>query len=643
MLLATLYLLLFAILIWKIVCLLPLRISKSETLASSTILTVLFSGWLSFISWSIFGRIGRSIASMVVLIAALLTFMIFKPKKRIRFLKEPLPQNLIYRWIMVAIWAGLLLLFAWLSYNHFLRITVDGWSSAGYTWGDLPLHSSLISYFAEQPRISLNWPIYIGAKMFYPFITDLASAQLLAFGASWQFALGLPTFFLLSAAARLLFGFAFRLSKTIRASMLSLALILFSGSAGGVYYLLQDWIFYGADLLELDYTNLSESTQLNFANLVTSHLLPQRTYLLGFGCSMLILIIAYQIFHETKNTSKNSNWLVIASGFLIGLLPFAHAHSFLVIFGFMLIIGLVHAIRTRQIFNHWLKICATALIVAIPQLIWQFLTTPSGISKFHFGWMTPVGGNFIWFWILNLGVMFGLFVFVGILLILRSLKFKLKITSLTNGVGAFSTLLFIYGAFLFVLGNIYQFLPWIWDNIKFFTYAYIFMCIPVATVVSTWTKKTWQYGLVIFAVFVITAPGALAIYRDIKLDWVLFDNNSLGVADYIKTSTPSDAVILTSLAHNHPVTALAGRQVIMGNPGWLGTYGYDTSATQADLTLMSSGSDAAFTKMQEYNIDYIVINSQEFSGGGFNEVEIAKRAYLIKRLGEYSIYSVKSD
>ncbi len=142
------------------------------------------------------------------------------------------------------------------------------------------------------------------------------------------------------------------------------------------------------------------------------------------------------------------------------------------------------------------------------------------------------------------------------------------------------------------------------------------------------------------AVLIIITPGGLAVYRDTKLQWRLFDKNDLAVAEYIKNNTTTNAVILTSPLHNHPVTALSGRQVVMGHPGWLWTYGYDTSATQADLTVMASGSDEGFAKMREYNIDYIVISSQDSDDYSFNKAEITKRASLINQVGTYSIYKL---
>ncbi len=192
MLLAVLYTLLFGYLIWRLAKLLPLELTKIEVISSVSILTVLLSGWLSFISWSAFGRVGGGIASIFLLVFAIGLIALLRPKTKLTVLSEPLPQSKVLRWIYLAGWFWLLILFGWLTYTHYLMNGTGGWYSSGYTWGDLPLHTTLVSYFAEQPRLSLNWPLYYGAKMFYPFITDLASAQLLSFGASWQFALGMP-------------------------------------------------------------------------------------------------------------------------------------------------------------------------------------------------------------------------------------------------------------------------------------------------------------------------------------------------------------------------------------------------------------------------------------------------------------------
>ena len=111
------------------------------------------------------------------------------------------------------------------------------------------------------------------------------------------------------------------------------------------------------------------------------------------------------------------------------------------------------------------------------------------------------------------------------------------------------------------------------------------------------------------------------------------------MAEKVKSLTKSPAIVLTASNHNHWLPALTGRQIIMGYPGWLWTYGIDYLPRQADVAKMYQGGGEL---LKQYRVDYVVIGPDEKTQGlEINETYFAANFPLIFDESGYKLFQVK--
>ena len=216
-----------------------------------------------------------------------------------------------------------------LFWTHSLVQDPTGVYTAGSTWADFGLHSVIISHLAVFDRMPLDLPVASGARLTYPYLIDLLSALYLRDGWSLHLSLFLPGVLLALAGCQLLLALSLRLFGHVGAAVTGLVLFLLTGSAAGFGRAYADWRDSGRTLpdflshLPLDYTVL-DAENGNVTNFVTDALLPQRGFLFGLGVGLTVLIL----LHTTRNTGDRRYLFV--GGALIGLLPMAHPHTFIV-------------------------------------------------------------------------------------------------------------------------------------------------------------------------------------------------------------------------------------------------------------------------------------------------------------------------
>ena len=93
---------------------------------------------------------------------------------------------------------------------------------------------------------------------------------------------------------------------------------------------------------------------------------------------------------------------MLAAGFVAGLLPLVHAHSFVAVMGVGACLALINFKRWRE----WLIFLVTASVIALPQLLWSThgsAVKTSAFIGFQFGWDSG-DENFFWFWFKNTGL-----------------------------------------------------------------------------------------------------------------------------------------------------------------------------------------------------------------------------------------------
>jgi hypothetical protein len=92
----------------------------------------------------------------------------------------------------------------------------------------------------------------------------------------------------------------------------------------------------------------------------------------------------------------------------------------------------------------------------------------------------------------------------------------------------------------------------------------------------------------------------------------IYEAREIQVASWIRDNTPEDAVFMTGGAHNHLVSNLAGRHVVMGFGGHLWTQGIRTEKygiNGGDINRFYANGDCEFGR--KMGADYVFVSEKE--------------------------------
>ena len=96
---------------------------------------------------------------------------------------------------------------------------------------------------------------------------------------------------------------------------------------------------------------------------------------------------------------------------------------------------------------------------------------------------------------------------------------------------------------------------------------------------------------------------------------VAMDSGGVAVGEWARTTHP-DSVFVIELGwapgnaspHQHPVPALSGRTVVIGNDGWVFDLGIEDWSTRKDHSRVILEAGAGYQQLlQTYDVDYLVI------------------------------------
>ena len=516
-----------------------------------------------------------------------------------RFAPSPIRPALKFS---LLIYYGLwVIFFGWL-FARVIVIEADGLHTApANNYGDLPFHFSVVTSFADGDNFPPHSPIFHSLKFTYPFLIDFLTAFLHRAGADWAAAFFIPNIILILALVGLLELLTEQLTQSKVAARIAPILFFFSGGLGFVYCLrdfqntnIGWWDF----LLHLpqSYTK-NDALNLEWGNMLTTLIVPQRSLLFGIPVFAMIVILWWEALRETAldksprrpfAPSPRRVFLFVA-GILAGLMPLLHAHGF---FSVMI----VSAVMALVFFSwDWLAFFIPAGVLSLPQAWWLSGTgTRSSLFKFHFGWAAGDSSIFK-FYVLN----FGLVLFV----LLLALIFAARRTRR------------FYWPFVlcFIIPNVVLLAPWPWDNIKVLVYWYLVSCALVAGFIAKfWTRRLFPLSLALLLLPILS--GSLDVLRGLSPteNLLLFGTTELKVAELIKQRIPPHALMLSAPIHNS-VLALSGRQMLMGYPGHLWSHGVNFEERERDVKTIYSGGAEAENLLKKYAIDFVVVGPVEYS------------------------------
>jgi hypothetical protein len=585
------------------------------------------------------------------------------------------------RWAFIyfLFYAGVMILM-WLVFDRALLEKPEGYYTGVLNnYGDLPFHLSVITRFAFGQNYPPEDPTFAGARFTYPFLTDFISAIFVRLGATLRQSLFIENWIIGVALVGVLHRFGRQLVRNRTAAILTPVLVILNGGFGwwmlfGDVNKSDSGVFHVLNHIEHSYTILPDVAQnWRWGNAVTSLLVPQRGFLLGIPLAVIVFTQWWQAMRNASSEEQSgkskalsakskeprarnerrgaqssspsdlselgvhplrfalsslSARRMLAAGFVAGLLPLVHAHSFIAAMGVGGVLALINIKRWRE----WFGFFVVASLIAGPQLLWS--THGSAVSTrafigWEFGWGHG-GENVLVFWLKNTGLF--------IPLLVAALLWK------TDSYLVPRKLLLFYLPFTlcFIIPNLIKFAPWIWDNIKILFYWWVASAPLVALLIAKlWEGTTFSRVTAATLLVMLTLAGGLDVYAlaSRQGEYQEFDRDGVTFAEAIKQQTPPRATILHAPIHNTPIF-LTGRRSVMGYPGHIWTHGIDSGPRENEIKQIYGGAPNAPALLAKYGVDYVVVDPQERSVLIVND-DFFRRYPEVITIDEYHLFKVK--
>jgi hypothetical protein len=528
------------------------------------------------------------------------------------------------------------------AFEGALYLRVDGLYSADrHNLGDLPFHIGIVESFLRGEDFPPEHPELSGVRLTYPFLSDFGAAALMRAGASLRAAFLAQNLLLAWALLAATVYWGWRLTRDQAVARLMPILLLLNGGLG-FWMLARDALTTERGLIPLlgalphDYTILSRGElpwmvyALRWGNAVTTLLIPQRGFLFGLALFVLALALMWDGARKNSGLSETARMRrMLAAGSLAALLPLVHMHSFLVLVSAAVcLVVLFPGVRA------WSRFFVPVVVLAGPQVFW--LLHGTGIAQGSFvqwrvGWDRAFEGP-LWFWFYNTGLAIPA---VAAALVWRESEWLVS-RDLARFLAPFA------GCFL--LPNLLQLSPWLWDNIKFLFFAHVAATPLLALlIVKLWRFRRWGARAASVVLLVsLTLAGALDVTRMTTRQGAqrIFDASTMRFAEMLAENTPPRAVILRAPTYNH-AALLAGRLSPLGYAGHVWSQGMDKGTREQDVAAIYRGAPDARARLSRLHVDYLVVGPQERAELQVNEAFVGSLP-LVGEMDGYRLYRVRN-
>jgi len=164
---------------------------------------------------------------------------------------------------------------------------------------------------------------------------------------------------------------------------------------------------------------------------------------------------------------------------------------------------------------------------------------------------------------------------------------------------------------IFILANVVVFQPWDWDNIKLFSWVFLFLSLPAAAALVHIARFNLVTRLLAAVIFIsLTLSGILSLLSHLPQKYVIYDNEGIELAKWIQAHTPKSSVFLIDPQPTHPVAGLSGRSVYLGYPGHLWVHGLTYGPREEKVKSILAGNLNMLTET-EVKIDYLVVEANK--------------------------------
>ena len=505
------------------------------------------------------------------------------------------------------------------------KILIDNTSTEGglstgtiNAYGDLGFHMANITSLAYGQTIPPANPILSGNYLTYPFFSNFFSAMLLVGDASYSQSIVWPAFILIPLTLILFYCLACSLTKNKWAALIAVLLFMLGGGTLGWIRIMGDLSAPYNSLIELfanlprNYSGHSDDPLgFQLVNPIISLLIPQRSFMFGIPLAFIILLLL------TRNQLKHRRAAFLIAGLAAGLLPLFHAHTVIALIPIILLLLIAKPHRDWRIFF------ITTILIGAPGVLYYLTSDASASAAPHiqFGWMSG-DTNIIIYWLKNSGLLLP----ITILGLFLPTPKNIKIFAIT-------------GLAIFSVANIWLFAAWEWDNTKLFVYWTLFTLPLVAYTATYYWQKNNSYirGVIIALIIFHVLSGSLDVFRLTLPNtptWLEWDNNSIAMAELIRSSTSRRDTILIAPYHNSPA-ALSGRAVFLGFPGHVWTHGGNLQDREGAIKQFYNGE---IEQLPQDQPQYVIVGPVERSF--YPELYIQPSWQLIGQRGDYELYKL---
>ncbi|RMG40939.1 MAG: hypothetical protein D6719_09710 [Candidatus Dadabacteria bacterium] len=407
-------------------------------------------------------------------------------------------------------------------------------------YGDLTFHIGMITSFVFGDNFPVEYHLFAGERLSYPFLINLWSALL------WWIS---PSFYMLSLIFML--------------QWLILWLVVFFLLNGNRFWLLPWALFFGGgSIIHLG----ADSHQLIPQNVpwtvfLTTVWVTQRAALFGTAVILAALTVIYPVLIGKATMSRPEKYFRIAfSGLLLALSPLAHTHIVSVgIFYIVLTLFLAECLRPGFIYRQEsFKTVILFILVLVPSFIFlPWLIGKAHMIKFIYGWTTG----------LSPARPFWQSVSDSYLMWIKHVHWW-GIAVLLFWVLSDRHRLLIPLAVLFVTANFVQLAVWDWDQLKVFIALYIIF-------LFIWSREEkLKFKLLQVCCIGLMFPALWHVYFIFKKgeNYEVYSKEQLEMASIIRAITPKHAIFAARPDHNTLIT-LTGRRLFLGYEGTLASHG----------------------------------------------------------------------
>ena len=525
---------------------------------------------------------------------------------------------------------------------------------AGKIWSDFSAHIPVIRSFSYGYNWPVEYPIYPGAPIRYHFLFYWLVAMLEKIGIRIDWAINIPSIIGFAALLIVIYGITKTIIKKKWAGWVAMILFLCNGSLSFLKY------FETHPLSTQTPMNIYTNTKFPafapwdggiisaFWNL---NIYTNQRHLAGAFAIVLGWIWYWAKIREIPWKNQNK-WMTLVLGITIGILPYAHQPSLMIMGIFMA----CYIILYKHLRIHLILGGIIGALIAIPQLIPLFSSESATSFSYHPGYLIETAltmQTIIKYWWQNLGISMILIPLGFILLPNKDKKFMLPLIPLFIIPNCFKFSIEIaanhkFFNFFLIMGNILTIyvlqkilsikishlmgdMHWgatkkgspcgyFWGKMHDRTHQMIYKnVINFAGSIEKFSGFTCSFGGGIYTIskyclvatifLFLTLSGIIDLFpiiNDPKYELVDMPKNE--TAQWIEKNTPKDTIFLNSSYMYHPAS-LAGRKIFLGWPYFPWSAGYKENRMPIMKTMYESDKQIYCPLFQKYHISFISVEN----------------------------------